>query len=92
MRMKSVAIVRRTPLHSEHHALLRKPQWTQPNNDELDQMHDNAIQYRGKFRKSGVKKNEGESSYEEVPDLLASIQAPQQFPRKRTKASGKRGA
>ena len=54
-------VVQRASLHSEHYALLRKPQWTRPNEDELDQMHQNAIGYLNKFRQSGVKKDEGES-------------------------------
>ena len=51
--------VMRTPLHCENYALLRKPQWNQPADEELDQIHHQAIQYLDRFRNSGVKKDDG---------------------------------
>ena len=54
--------VMRTPLRSENYALLQEPQWTQPTGDQLDSIHFRAVDYLEKFRKSGVKKAEGEKA------------------------------
>jgi hypothetical protein len=52
--------VKKTPLKSENYALIREPQWKQPADDELDQIHYQAIDYLKRFRESGVKKDQGE--------------------------------
>jgi SIR2-like protein len=43
------------PHHPTYYAFLQEPQWEQPSNIELDQIHEKAQQYKEKFEKSGVK-------------------------------------
>lgn len=43
------------PHHPTHYALLQRPQWKPPSDEELDQINAKALQYKEKFEKSGVK-------------------------------------
>jgi hypothetical protein len=54
MRRLLDAIVK-LPHHPKHYALLQKPQWHEPSNDDLDAIHAQAIEYRRRFERSGVK-------------------------------------
>jgi hypothetical protein len=45
----------RLPYHPDNYALIPRPQWSQPNPNELDQIQANAIDYLELFANSGVK-------------------------------------
>lgn len=43
------------PYRPINYILLKRFQWTEPTNAELDEIHERAIEYREKFERSGVK-------------------------------------
>ena len=47
--------VMNTPVRSENYALIREPQWGHPRDDELNGIHQKAMEYYDRFERSGVK-------------------------------------
>lgn len=47
--------VKRSPVRSKNFAILRKPRYQEPSDQDLDQIHQKAISYLKKFENSGIK-------------------------------------
>jgi len=64
-----------TPVRSTNFALLRRPQWVTPTDQEVGQIHTAAIQYFERFQRSGVKPGiKGGKGREEILGIIGQVE------------------
>jgi hypothetical protein len=65
--------IRKASLRVENYALLKKPQWPQPSEQEVTDIAHNAQEYFHKFERSGIKTYDRQ--FTEINDIIQQVEA-----------------
>jgi hypothetical protein len=62
------------PYHPENYALITKPQRPQPSDEDLDLIQENAVQYKERFERSGVKGGVKQEWRQKITGILSQVE------------------
>ena len=68
--------IRNAPIRTENYAFLQEPEWTQPDDNALQQIHEKAQAYLDRFERSGVKRGgvKGPSWQEQILGIIQEVE------------------